>query len=935
MKKLSILILILICTNTFGQNWDWATTSGVIIYESFDDQCYFIEHNQNEHLYVGGRFVGIADFHGDTIDGQYGGQIYISKYDTSGNHIWTIQEGDRDIALSPSGGGSSGYAKDMAIAPNDESLYFTGWSGGNSYQKFGNITINTDSSEIIICKLDSSGNFKWVRTNKKITANDGHGTRIELGQNESVFASGNFGGVMTFGSDTLSSTQNDVFLSKLDSSGNFIWTTSISAPHNLGGTHTLDASDNTYMIVTWGGYLACQGDSLFNVNGGNMGVLKFNSDGTLIWMKSFSGPGGGSLTDIEYLQNSLVISGRVADTIYFDNDTIAAGPTNEPFLFRIDTAGNVMWAHHFEGFGLYGHTATELEIAENDDIYLLGNYRERINILGDTLHVAGSIIDRYITKFDSLGNLKSTFSWGQTEDSELITHATAYNNSLYLGTSFKADLTLDQINIPFPQSDANILVAKLNVPCGAMSISADTTVKCQSDTIQLTAEPGFVNYIWSTGETGPMINAIEEGKYTVTAWDTSGCKFVSEGVYVDSKPDLFIENTYGWGGNVLCDTNALAHLRIDNSMTSILWSTGDTVDHIWVNQAGDYSVSATGPEGCVGISDTFSLTQGTPLDIGFLHSSLCSDPITFTDTTSGSFIFREWQISNLPHTFDSIRTEYFNQSAGYSFYVDLFMISSEMCRYEFSELYFLDSLELNISASSTIFCDLDSVNFTETDTFMHGSIVNRNWDFGDGDTSSFENPSHLYTTPGIYTATLDLSTSEGCQATDSLILQVIATPQFSLGLDTALCPGDMICINAGSGYDSYLWSTGFTGDSICTFTTGNYWVTVSNQNLCYATDSITIDTCFHFSTHDLALIDKQITVSPNPTYDKLEIYFGFELTSPVNLKIYDLSGKNVYSEEVIGRDKVILSLGNLSSGTYFLHTETKEWSNTKRIVVLE
>jgi PKD repeat protein len=49
----------------------------------------------------------------------------------------------------------------------------------------------------------------------------------------------------------------------------------------------------------------------------------------------------------------------------------------------------------------------------------------------------------------------------------------------------------------------------------------------------------------------------------------------------------------------------------------------------------------------------------------------------------------------------------------------------------------------------------------------NGAIVSHVWDFGDGATSSLQQPQHTYAQPGTYTVTLTVTTSAGCTSTTS------------------------------------------------------------------------------------------------------------------------------------------------------------------------
>jgi PKD repeat protein len=53
-------------------------------------------------------------------------------------------------------------------------------------------------------------------------------------------------------------------------------------------------------------------------------------------------------------------------------------------------------------------------------------------------------------------------------------------------------------------------------------------------------------------------------------------------------------------------------------------------------------------------------------------------------------------------------------------------------------------------------------------------LVSWLWQFGDGSTSTNQNPMHVYTTAGVYTATLAVTDAHGCQSTTQQSIQVQA-----------------------------------------------------------------------------------------------------------------------------------------------------------------
>jgi PKD repeat protein len=68
-----------------------------------------------------------------------------------------------------------------------------------------------------------------------------------------------------------------------------------------------------------------------------------------------------------------------------------------------------------------------------------------------------------------------------------------------------------------------------------------------------------------------------------------------------------------------------------------------------------------------------------------------------------------------------------------------------------------------------------TANFTDTSSDSDGNVVGWEWNFGDGATSTTQNPSHTYTTGGTYTVSLQVTDDDG--ATGSTSKSVTVTEQ--------------------------------------------------------------------------------------------------------------------------------------------------------------
>jgi hypothetical protein len=102
-----------------------------------------------------------------------------------------------------------------------------------------------------------------------------------------------------------------------------------------------------------------------------------------------------------------------------------------------------------------------------------------------------------------------------------------------------------------------------------------------------------------------------------------------------------------------------------------------------------------------------------------------------------------------------------------------------------------------------------------------------------GNTSQTE----LISTTGMYAVTV--TTTNGCSASDSLMLTINQLPVVNIGNDTATC-GTPVMLDAGNPGSTYLWCDGSTTQIVSLSSSGTCAVQVTDANGCVNSDTITI-----------------------------------------------------------------------------------------------
>lgn len=80
-----------------------------------------------------------------------------------------------------------------------------------------------------------------------------------------------------------------------------------------------------------------------------------------------------------------------------------------------------------------------------------------------------------------------------------------------------------------------------------------------------------------------------------------------------------------------------------------------------------------------------------------------------------------------------------------------------------------------------------------------------------------------------------------CYSTDTIVVNYSTFPVVNLGLDTNLCSGETLTLDAQNAGNTFLWSDGSNNQTLDVLTTGNYHVTVTNPHFCQSSDTILVN----------------------------------------------------------------------------------------------
>lgn len=127
----------------------------------------------------------------------------------------------------------------------------------------------------------------------------------------------------------------------------------------------------------------------------------------------------------------------------------------------------------------------------------------------------------------------------------------------------------------------------------------------------------------------------------------------------------------------------------------------------------------------------------------------------------------------------------------------------------------VDPVQLSPIFTYQNFCN-GKVEFTDMSQATGDNIVGWLWDFGDGQKSNEQNPTHIYEKPGDYTVTLTINSNKGCSETLESAVNVRYFPNLKIQTEPVVCEGQDIylsVLNVVEEGSDIIWSDA-TGSTI-------------------------------------------------------------------------------------------------------------------------
>ena len=475
-------------SNALG-NFVWARRLG----NANGNWSYSITVDSLGSVYIVGYFSGTMDFNpnpGITNNKTSIGteDLFILKLNRLGNYIWA-----RNV------GGANTYSTGRCMVQDKSgNLYITGGFSGTVDFNPG-IGIDTLSSNIsysnsFILKLDASGNYKWVKG--FLGPDHAYGMCLAIDSIGNICSTGNFMGTIDFDPGpvtyTLSAIGLNTYISKLDSSGNFVWTKYIEPgdvksiyTDNSGNVSIAGSFDNGTVEVDPG----TSNYTLTSLSGNtNLFIVKLDIVGNFMWGKNIENTYSGENTSIasDKAGNIYTTGYFYGAPVDFDPDlstTHLLVPYNiDLFILKLNASGNFVWVKNAGGANSnIGAQAICFDTSEN--IYTSGWFSggtATFDIGSGNIYLTAVASDLFISKLNP-SIITTSKKISTTNNFDIIIFPNPTNGNVNIVSSEKMKLNLvdnlGSIIQPIELNEGNNFQQTIHIPISGIYFLSGQSAK--------------------------------------------------------------------------------------------------------------------------------------------------------------------------------------------------------------------------------------------------------------------------------------------------------------------------------------------------------------------------------------------------------------------------------------------------------------------------
>lgn len=351
----------------------------------------------------------------------------------------------------------------------------TGYFHGSNTSFGGTILASAQKDAFVFQTENSTGNVLWAKSMGGSDVDEGRGIAVDSGNN--VFVTGNFRQMATFGTENKSSAgDDDIFVTKLDSSGAFQWTwTGGGSGVDSGWAVAADSASNAYVTGWFSGTIDFGSATITSISN-DVFVVGINSDGSFKWANYVAGLSGdrGNGIAVDSNLGLVYVTGYIQNDADFNPTGTGTAQNINPsardiFLSKYDSSTGA----HIETISFGGNNDRDFGTAVTVDeatgfVYVTGAFDGTADFdpsSGGTL-VAQGTSDVFVAVYDSSFQHQWSVGFGGPGEDVGEAIALGSNGNVYVSGRFEATADFDpSVATSFERTsagDEDVFVVTLN-----------------------------------------------------------------------------------------------------------------------------------------------------------------------------------------------------------------------------------------------------------------------------------------------------------------------------------------------------------------------------------------------------------------------------------------------------------------------------------------
>jgi hypothetical protein len=380
---------------------EWVKTGGNRQNDVYEQ---FIEIDTvHRKIYYIGAFISHAllsfTFANDTIITDENSSLFVWQFEYDGTLNWMFNSGTEALPL----------ATDFDQEGN---LHFCFSADSGLFASGHNL--NAGLHYAVIQDNGIIQSITDVTTSGYVIFND-----MKIDNKHNIYIAGGFQDTITIaGQQLIAQGYEDGYMLKLDSVGNFEWVKQISAQPGqfMGFTNLAVLEEDNFYVTASGAGVINFGSLSFNIGmRSNEGMLIHYKNAVPVWGKHLksANTAGNALSALALdHQKNLYVSGRFLRSATFDGITltdIGTGPVHEILIAKFDSLDNLSYAFTVPGSG--DDQIRALETGYNGNLYAAGYFGTDLEFSEDTILTNGGVSDIFVAKFGIPQCADTTSPW--------------------------------------------------------------------------------------------------------------------------------------------------------------------------------------------------------------------------------------------------------------------------------------------------------------------------------------------------------------------------------------------------------------------------------------------------------------------------------------------------------------------------------------------